>query len=266
MSVESIYRWHGGELVPLEYCDPTETAIEVADSWFVEDGVALALGAHRSRFLGSMGEDARTATDALAFWDAALKLIPSEGKWFPRVELQNRAGSRLLVLRLRSAPVRTRSVVVATWRGADPRSTPRIKGPDLAAMTRIRTAVQPTGAGEAVLLTDDGFVVEGAYSGLVWWRGGILCAPPVEFDRVDSVTAGSVLTLATALGVEVFREAVTPTELSGTELWAMSALHGIRIVTRWVDGPDLAELPGRLGEWRARMDALRKPIRMASSG
>jgi hypothetical protein len=40
MSVESIYRWHGGELVPLEYCDPTETAIEVADSWFVEDGVA----------------------------------------------------------------------------------------------------------------------------------------------------------------------------------------------------------------------------------
>ena len=47
-------------------------------------------------------------------------------------------------------------------------------------------------------------------------------------------------------------------ELDGTELWALSALHGIRIVTRWVDGPELAEKPGRLATWSARLDSLRR--------
>jgi branched-subunit amino acid aminotransferase/4-amino-4-deoxychorismate lyase len=263
MSVESIYRWHDGELVPLEYCDMADTVIEVADSWLVTDGTALALGLHRARFLGSLesggGTDVRGTTDADAFWDAAVALIPRDGDWFPRVELQNRSGARLLVFRLRSAPDRTNNVTVTTWREADPRTTPRIKGPDLAAMTRVRTAIQPLGAGEAILL-ENGFVVEGAYSGLLWWRGDILCGPLTEFDRVDSVTVRSVLTLATALGVETYGEPVTPAELEGTELWSLNALHGIRIVTNWVDGVALAQKPGRLATWRARLDALRKPI------
>jgi branched-subunit amino acid aminotransferase/4-amino-4-deoxychorismate lyase len=163
------------------------------------------------------------------------------------------------VFRLRSAPERTNNVAVTTWRQADPRTTPRIKGPDLAAMTRIRTAIQPLGAGEAVLL-ESGYVVEGASSGLLWWRGDILCGPREEFDRVDSVTVRSVLTLATALGIETYSEPVTPAELEGTELWSLNALHGIRIVTNWIDGVPLAQKPGRLATWRARLDALRKPI------
>jgi branched-subunit amino acid aminotransferase/4-amino-4-deoxychorismate lyase len=259
MSVESIYRWHGGELVPLEYCDMADTAIEVADSWLVTDGTTLALGLHRDRFLGSMAADVRASTDAAAFWDAAVALIPRSGDWFPRVELQNRSGGRLLVFRLRTAPERTNNVAVTTWREADPRTAPRIKGPDLAAMTRVRTTIQPLGAGEAVLL-ESGYVVEGASSGLLWWRGDILCGPPEEFDRVDSVTVRSVLTLATALGIETYGEPVTPAELEGTELWSLNALHGIRIVTKWIDGVPLAQKPGRLPAWRARLDALRKPI------
>jgi hypothetical protein len=47
-------------------------------------------------------------------------------------------------------------------------------------------------------------------------------------------------------------------------VWALNALHGIRIVTGWVDGPATAELPGRLDVWRARLDALRKPLPTAS--
>jgi hypothetical protein len=70
----------------------------------------------------------------------------------------------------------------------------------------------------------------------------------------------SVLALAAALGVETYGEPVTPAELAGTELWSLNALHGIRIATGWLDGPPLAELPGRLATWRARLDALRKPI------
>ncbi len=250
MSVESIFRWRDGELEALEYCDMTESRIVAADSWLVTDGVALALGLHRDRFL-------TVAAGAEDFWEAAIAAIPRDGDWFPRVEFHD---PHRLVFRLRSAPERTRSAVLATWSGADPRTEPRTKGPDLAAMLRIRTAVQAEGADEAVILTDDGYVVEGAYSALLWWRGEILCGPPGTFDRVDSVTARSVLALARALGIDTHEEAVTPSELDGTELWALSALHGIRIVTRWVDGPELAEKPARLAQWRARLDALRKPL------
>jgi len=251
MSVQSIYRWTGDGLEALDYCDMTETSIVVADSWLVTDGTALALGAHRDRFLS-------VATNAEEFWDAAIAAIPLEGDWFPRVE-QHSNGR--LVFRLREAPERHRSVVLATWTGDDPWTQPTVKGPDLERMLGIRTSVQAAGAGEAALLSPDGYVVEGATSSLLWWRGEILCGPLAEFPRIDSVTARSVLTLATALGIDTHEEAVTPAELDGTELWALNALHGIRIVTAWVDGPRLAEQPGRLATWRKRMDALRRPLR-----
>jgi branched-subunit amino acid aminotransferase/4-amino-4-deoxychorismate lyase len=260
MSVESIYRWHNGELVALDYCDMTDTAIEVADSWLVTKGTALALGLHRERFLSGMSTDARDSTNADEFWDAAVALIPHDGDWFPRVELQRRGDARLLVFRLRDSPERRNNLIETTWVDGDPRTVPGIKGPDLDTMTRIRTFAQSRGANEAVILTDDGYVVEDSHGGLLWWRGEILCGPPAEFDRVDSVTVRSLLALAAALGIETYDEAVTPAEIADTELWSLNALHGIRIVTRWVDGPELAQLPGRLSLWRARLDALRKPI------
>lgn len=260
MSVQSIFRWHDGALEPLEHCDMTLTVIEAADSWLVSDGLVLGLELHRTRFMTSIPRGRYLELDVDAFWDAAIATIPREGDWFPRVELHSRLGGPRLVFRLRSAPERSRSAVLATWTGRDPRTVPGVKGPDLESMLRIRTDVQKHGADEAVLLSPDGYVVEGAYSALLWWRGDILCGPPADFERVDSVTARSVLTLARALGVDTHEEAVTPAELDGTELWVLSALHGIRIATRWIDGPGLAELPGRLTTWRARLDALRRPL------
>jgi branched-subunit amino acid aminotransferase/4-amino-4-deoxychorismate lyase len=254
MSVASIYRWSDGGLRPGESAELTTSAMVAADSWFVADSLVLGIGLHRDRFLVNARE---VSLEIEKFWDAAIAAIPRTGDWFPRIEAHANGD---LVLRLRSAPERERSVIVATWVGAEPRTVPRVKGPDLDRMFEIRAAVQPLGAGEAVLLSPDGYVVEGAYSGLLWWRGEILCGPLADLDRVDSVTTRSVLTLARALGFDTHEEAVTPSELDGVELWALSALHGIRIVTHWVDGPSLAEQPGRLAAWRARMDALRRPL------
>jgi hypothetical protein len=234
-----IYRWRDDHLELLEYCDMTERRIIVADSWLVSDGRTLARDLHRERF-------ERTAGPQPAFFDA----LPVTDA-FHRIELHDNGQ---LLYRERPIPERTRSVTVATASG-DPRTQPTVKGPDLEAMLHLRTEVQP--AGEAVIL-HDGYVVEGAYSALVWWRGNILCHPSAEFERVDSVTARSLLTLAAALGVDTFEEAVTPSELDGVELWALSALHSARIVTSWTDGPELAELPGRLDLWRKRLDALRR--------
>jgi branched-subunit amino acid aminotransferase/4-amino-4-deoxychorismate lyase len=260
MSVLSIYRWRDGALEPLEYCDMTDTVMEAADSFLVDEGTVLGIDLHRNRFMASIARHRYTQVDPAAFWEAALESIPREGRWFPRFELHAIAGAPRLIFRLRSAPELKRSVTVATWTGKDPRTAPTVKGPDIEHMARIRAEVQRRGAEEAVLLSPDGYVSEGAYTGLLWWRGSILCGPSAGLDRVDSVTARTVLTLATALGVETWEEAVTPSELDGVELWAVNALHGIRIVTEWVDGPGLAELPGRLDTWRKRLEVLRQPL------
>ncbi len=260
MSEATLYQWHADGLELIDHCSMLLTEVEAVDSWLVTEGRALALDLHRSRFMTAIPRGRYRQTDPGAFWDAVIAMIPDEGDWFPRVELHNRLGGPRLLYRHRTAPERTKSVVVATWTNGDPRKHPEVKGPDLERMLSIRTKVQQRGAEEAVILTGDGYVVEGAYSALLWWRGDILCGPPKTFERVASVTAASVLTLAAALGIETYEEAVTPAELDGTEVWSLSALHGPRIVTGWIDGPATAELPGRLATWRSRLEKLRKPI------
>jgi len=270
MSLALNHRWHEGQLQPLEFGEQHSSpatghghiathSLVAADSWLVLSGTALGLDLHRSRFL----EASSWSDDGAAFWTAAIAAIPREGDWFPRVELRRSAGSQHFVFRLRHAPQLERSVVLATHVGMDPRQSPTIKGPDLEALLAVRSLVQPLGAGEAVILSPAGWVVEGAYSSLLWWRGDALCAPSPELTRIASVTARSVITLATALGIDILYESVTPTDLDGLEIWSLSSLHGIRIVTDWVDGPAPAELPGRLGLWQTRLDRLRRPLTVA---
>jgi branched-subunit amino acid aminotransferase/4-amino-4-deoxychorismate lyase len=256
MSAPSISRWHDSALHPLDDHELSEYTIIAADSWLVDGGKTLAIDLHRTRFLDASGLSA----DAATFWDAAVATIPSTGAWFPRVELQRQGDDTRFVFRLRPAPERTRSVRLATHTGPDPRMSPKIKGPDTDALLAARQDAHARGADEAVILSPEGHVVEGAWSAMLWWRGDALCAPSPELERVDSVTARSVITLATALGIDVLYESVTPAELDGLEIWALSALHGIRIVTAWIDGPAPAEQPGRLAVWRARLDRLRRPL------
>lgn len=286
-SGRSLWLWRQGRLQPVEDLPHPDAAILAADSWLVTAGRVRALELHRSRFAIACGTDGSAPTLDLkrpdgrgslphptlprptlprpeqeAFWKAAVAEIPPVGDWFPKVEWRLVPGSddTDLVFVLRPAPVRTRSVVVASHLGNDPRTMPRVKGPDLLALGRVRAAAQRGGAEEAIILSPDGFLVEGAYSALVWWQGAELCMPPLHLARIDSVTVKSLLALTQALGVSTQEELVRPADLAGRELWALSALHGIRIVTSWVDGPLLAEQPGRLSTWRDRLDRLAHPI------
>jgi hypothetical protein len=274
MSAATTYRWQGGMLEARDDCDVAPAVILAADSWLVTDGAVLAIGLHRARFLDAVSELAERhgrgaevdALDLESFWDAAISSIPRTGDWFPRVELRVQHDAAELLLRMRPSPPRGRSLRLATFRGRDPRAEPWIKGPDLEAMTRLRTGAQQHGADEAVILSPEGFVAEGSTTCLAWWAGDALCVPSIELPRIDSVTLRSVLALAAATGVDVLHDTVTPDALEGCEVWALNALHGIRIVTEWVDGPATAELPGRLDAWRARLDALRKPLPAPTSG
>ena len=250
--------WIDGHLKPAGATDSADDQLMAADSWLVEDGRTLGLELHRQRFeravVGRVG-----IADAAGFWHAAIGSIPAHGTWFPRVELTGGHSPRLGIL-LRAAPQRRRTAMLATAAGPDRRTRPLVKGPDLAAMARLRAEVAVRGADEAVILSPEGFVVEGAYSAILWWRGETLCFPVNEFARIPSVTAATLLTLATALGVETADEAATPDDLDGLEIWVLSSLHGIRIATGWIDGPTTAEEPGRLAVWRERLGRLSRPV------
>jgi branched-subunit amino acid aminotransferase/4-amino-4-deoxychorismate lyase len=260
MSAAITFRWSGGILEPRTDCDILPATIEAADSWLVTDGTVLALDLHRTRFMTSIPRGRYKQLDPGAFWDAAIAAIPRTGDWFPRVELRTQLFQPQLLFRLREAPERSRSIVLATHEGRDPRTAPRFKGPDLEAMVRLRTSVQKEGAGDAVILTPEGFIADGSTTCLAWWRGDALAIPDDAIERIDSVTLRSVLALATATGIDILRESSRPEDLDGCEVWALNALHGIRIVTQWIGGPEVAEQPGRLDSWRRRLDALRRPL------
>ncbi len=260
MSATTVYLWRDGALEARDDCDVLPASIEAADSWLVTEGTVLALELHRTRFMTSIPRGRYKQLDPGAFWDAAIAAIPRTGDWFPRFEMRTQILRPQLLFRLRGSPDRKRSIVLATHEGRDPRDSPRFKGPDLEAMTRLRTSAQGVGADEAVLLNADGYVADGSTTSIAWWRGESLCVPADDIERIDGVTVRSVVTLANALGIEVLHESVRPEELAGLEIWALNAVHGIRIVTSWIDGPPTAEEPGRLSAWQARLDALRKPL------
>lgn len=259
--VASTSLWQGGELAVRDDCDIAPATIEVADSWLVENGTVRGLDLHRERFLTSIPRARVRGLEPDTFWEAAIASIPRTGTWFPRVELREQLGAPQLLFRLREAPVLQRSVVLTTHTGRDPRTQPTIKGPDLSAMIRLRTEAQTRGADEAVIVSPEGWIVEGATTSICWWRGSTLCIPDRELARIDGVTIRTVLALATALGIDVTEERAMPDDLDELEVWALNALHGIRMVTAWQGGPaSTAEEPGRLSRWRLRLDALRRPL------
>ncbi|TQL54123.1 branched-subunit amino acid aminotransferase/4-amino-4-deoxychorismate lyase [Subtercola boreus] len=268
--------------------------LEVADSWLVDSGRVRAVDLHRERFFASAAAAGfMNETLLAAFWDAALGAIPPVHRWFPRVELSRigggvpAAGAGVsgasgegavsagvargsgsgagaarwqLSLLMRLAPPLTASAVLRTYDGPEPRSIPSRKGPDLATLNALRDAARADGVDDLVLLGPGGAVVDGTTTALLWWRGDTLCAPAADLVRVDSVTAKSVRVLAAALGVTVSEERAAPADLAGTEVWAVNALHGIRVVTAWRGGPAVAAVAGRAALWQRRIGALARPL------
>ncbi|WP_022909587.1 aminotransferase class IV [Aestuariimicrobium kwangyangense] len=227
----------------------------VADSFLVDHGRVLLLGAHADRFArdaGAVGFPADEARRALL--DLA-RSVPEAGRWFPRIDLLSDLTLRPL---LRPAPPRGGEVRVATA-DHDPRTCPAVKGPDLAALSEQRARAQRSGADEALLLVD-GLVCDGALSAVVWWRDDVLHLPHPALARVDSVTTRWLVAQARVRGVEVRRVRARPDDLAGAELWLLSALHGIRPVVGWLDGPTVAMPGGHQRWWQQRLERAREPV------
>ncbi|MGI5338984.1 aminotransferase class IV [Streptomyces sp. CA-181903] len=253
-----------GALLPEPEPAPAPGPTLVADSWLVEDGRVRALPNHARRFRDTCGRLLGVPDGhATGFLRAAVNLLPSRGRWFPRVEARPGTYGARLVLWLRPAPQRGGPVVIWHPGMADPRELPWAKGPDLALLERLREAARAAGGDEPLLLSASGHVREGGTTSLVWWRGSALCLPPPGPDLLPGVTRALLTAEVAAAGHRVVFETATMADLSGVPVWAVNSLHGIRPVAGWLN--PAGELPPPVDSsveaerWQARLDRLALP-------
>jgi len=231
--------------------DISSWTLVAADSWLVEDGRVRAFARHPARFCDAAAQVGMGGTVTDDFWAAVVEKIPATGEWFPRVDVLEVSSDaeRELAFRLRSAPTRTRELRVLVPPYSDPRSTPGRKGPDIALLEDVRTdAREQYGCDEVLLLGQDGHVVEGATTSLLWWDGDTLCVPDPEMGALSGVTSAVILEEARARLIPIEFRRLRPEELFGHEVWLVNALHGIRRVREFVDGRDFHDSAQRGGE------------------
>ena len=246
---EAIYVFDGHALHLVEAFDHP---IQVADSFLVNEGRVRSLHKHKARFNSSA--EKLTDLDLDTFWDEAIKLIPRDGQVFPRLELSNDN----LVLRLREPAEFKPSVTLWSADEPDERIDPNTKGPDLAYGGILRRKANLYGADEAIILNQDGYVVEGALSSLLWWRDDVLYGPDENTRWLPSVTRSDLFDIANQAGYSAATENVRPEDLIGLELWVVSSLSGIRPVIDWVN------LGGPVGPQR-HLESFQRRLKLMSS-
>jgi branched-subunit amino acid aminotransferase/4-amino-4-deoxychorismate lyase len=114
-------------------------------------------------------------------------------------------------------------------------------------------------------VTPDGFVAEGAYSSLIVWPtgGGEMWVVDQGIPRIPSVTELLVADIARSEGIAVMEKKMRPGELGNHAVWVVSALHGIREATSWVDGPLLARDGERARVWTGLLLSRQVPVDMS---
>ncbi|MGO2944125.1 MAG: aminotransferase class IV [Brevibacterium aurantiacum] len=263
--------------------DISSSTLVAADSWLIDDGRVRAFDRHRARFASAASEVGIDESVTDDFWAAVVEKIPATREWFPRVDVLEVSpeADRELAFRLRPAPPRTQELKVLVPPYSDPRSTPRLKGPDIALLEGLRTdAREQYGCDEVLLLSEDGSVIEGATTSLLWWEEETLCVPDPDLGALPGVTSVVILEEARARSVPVESRWVRPEALVGHEVWLVNALHGIRRVREFVDERDMHDnlpccrethlpLAGhgdlthesavRFGDWRAWLETVKVP-------
>jgi branched-subunit amino acid aminotransferase/4-amino-4-deoxychorismate lyase len=127
-------------------------------------------------------------------------------------------------------PHRRLDPVVAPW--IRPRGTYVLSGAKtMSYMPNMVTSrvVQRDGADDALLLSSEGWVLEGPTFGVVWMADGVLHAPGVELGIVDSISRRTVIALAESKGIEV-RTGAWPLDviLQADEVMTSSAVRPLQ--------------------------------------
>ena len=229
------------------------TELLAADSWLVDGGRVRAGDRHWARFCTTCREYGAAPAALAALRARVADAVPPAGRWFPRVELH---ADGELAVRVRAAPPRRPAIVAWIADVPDPRRAPRWKGPDLERLAALRERAAAHGADEAMLSDAEGRVLEGAFTSLLWWEDETLWAVPDDAPILPGITRGLLIELARGRGTAVAHRRPSPHELAGRETWLVSALHGIRVVTRWAAGGPAPGAALRADGWQQLLDEL----------
>lgn len=212
------------------------------------------------------------------FLERAREQIADYGEGWPRLELwlDSTAAQPRLDLQLRPLPPLEETIELRTA-GHVKVEHPEVKGPNLPRYAQLNAEL----GAEALLLDPRGQVREGATTSLVWWpRAGesaSACDALGQYGgvaesraRVDSVTEHLLVAAGghRLVGTKPHRRRIGqpqprtagPAQLMQHEVWAVNALHGIRVVTG-LDGVPLP-LPDerRLRWFRDALDRSWEPV------
>lgn len=234
----------------------------------------------------------RHALDMIeTFLADALHQIAGYGEGWPRLELwRDRPGATpRLALQLRQSPPLSETIELRAA-GHIKTETPETKGPNIA---RFAALNRELGA-EALLLDKRGHVLEGATTSLLWWprsqagsessasagststntnanAGTEICGAVVESRaRVDSITERLLIMAGgrRLVGTKPNRRRsaqpqprrTTVEQLMQHEVWAVNALHGIRVVTSINGVAQPAPDERRLRWFREALDRSWEPV------
>lgn len=246
----------------------TEGSLLVADSFRVRadprTGVAEVRGwsRHLERFTRAVASAAGREPRGLGdFLEEAGGRIADYGEGMPRLELRRAPGDPdggefALGLRLRPLPELRDRLELRTARGVSLRH-PERKGPNIDTLASLNRELDA----EALIVDEADRVVEGATTAILWWTGG-RGLRAASRRRVPSVTEALIAAAAPGAGLAPFERAVVhPDDLVHHEVWAVNALHGIRVVTA-IDGARTARPdPARLARFREALDLAWEPVR-----
>jgi branched-subunit amino acid aminotransferase/4-amino-4-deoxychorismate lyase len=225
---------------PPRHSQPLE--VVAADSFVVDQGRTVGYDRHLTRFAEAVNDAGFSVEPELAEFVSHCEMwIPREGQWFPRYDLVSTGEQHYFRYHHRLAPAQqeSASLIVAPQ---DTRLVPHRKGPDLERMGDLRRWAYSRGAQEALILSLNGVVIEGAYSAIAVIDPDTneLALTPDNFPRIPSVTEEILCGIANDNGLDVVKKTHTVAQLEGKEVWVLSALHGIRVATDIADGPSLS--------------------------
>lgn len=101
------------------------------------------------------------------------------------------------------------------------------------------------GAKEGVLLSPDGYLVDGTTSNFFWVRDGVVMTPSLDLGGLPGITRQEVLDLAMAEGMPVEAGKYTPDSIfTADEAFCTNALIGVLPITAWNQRPIGSGRPG----------------------
>lgn len=102
-----------------------------------------------------------------------------------------------------------------------------LKSTERAVFDQARVEAESGGAGEALLLTADGFLAEGAITSLFFWSDELLCTPDLSLGILPGIGRARVIALARAAGIPVAEGRFARAALEGGSLFLTNAVRGI---------------------------------------